>query len=457
MKYYAKDYQREGTSFILQNKCCGIFADPGLGKTAMALAAIQALKSIRKIKTVLIVAPLLVCNNVWPQEIQKWEPFNGLTCEILSAKQSRSTPFIHVRDIYLINPEMLKWFFTLSPGIELFDMLVIDESSRFKNPSGKRFKLLKKHLSQFNRRVILTGTPAPNSLLDLFSQIYLLDLGKTFSKYITHYRRRYFDNVGYKYPDWRIKKGAAESIHAKTAPLVLRFDAESYLDLPELIYNYIHLELPANLKPKYKQLETKLFTELNSKEINAVSATATYRICHQFANGAIYDPDSETKKIIPIHNQKIEALQNLVSELQGKPLLIAYLYKHDLQQIQKQFRNLAFISGDVSTQDKNKIIAKWNSGSLSLLVCQIATVSHGLNLQSGGNDLCFFSLTDNLEQYEQLIRRLYRQGTVNAVRVHHLIAKNTVDEVILKRLQSKSANQQSLLAALQQYRQKKGG
>lgn len=449
MKYKPKDYQKVGIKFIVNNPATGLFADPGLGKTSIVLKALELLRVKNKINKILVIAPMLVCYNVWPQEIKKWGFY--FDHQILHNHEIRNNA-----DLYLINPESIKWFFDTIKQIPKNTALVIDESTRFKSSKAKRFKLLKKYLHQFRRRIILTGTPAPNSIEDLWSQIYILDLGKSLSPKITHFRDKYLILKNPRFWQYGERPGAQQEIEQRIAPIVCRFSAAEFSDLPELLYNYIRLELPPELQQQYNKLEKEFFAELRSESLLFGSAAAAYKACHQFCNGAVYRNRAESADFINVHAIKLDALQNLCNELHGKPLLVAYYFRHDLHRIRKHFgRSIPHIGRGTSKAAAAEHIVNWNNGQVPMLLVHPASVSHGLNLQHGGNDICFFSLLDNLENYEQLIRRIYRQGVTEQVRVHHLIMRSTVDIAILRRLKAKSQKQSALLDALQKYGKKK--
>lgn len=453
MKYSPKNYQLEATRFILDNPCCGIFADPGLGKTALTLSAIAELMRAGRVRKVVVIAPIQICYDVWPQEIAKWDEFRHLRTSILHGSKkthASKTP----ADIYLVNPEGLQWFFerfkTFGPDV----MLVIDESSKFKSPQTVRFKTLKKKLLNFPRRVILTGTPAPNSLADLWSQIFLLDEGKALGKTVSMFRHTYCYIENPKYFTWGIRPDSQEAIQRAVAPYVVRIDAATHLDLPPLMSNHIRVSLPEKALKAYKEMEKTLFAHLETGDtVLAPSAGAAYNLCHQASQGFFYaDTDVDgVRHVHELHDAKVEALENLVGELQGKPILIGYHYRHDAKLVNKALGGKGNFLGDDRVHN-SRLLDAWNAGRLTNLCGQIASMSHGLNLQAGGNDLCFFSLTDNPEDYTQMIRRLYRQGVVGQVRVHHLVARNTVDEAILRRQEKKDKTQRALLEALKEYR-----
>ena len=447
-------YQHSAIQFMFEQPMSGLFADPGLGKTAITLQLLNFVGG----KT-LIVAPLRVVYSVWPAEIKKWEQFAHMSVAILHGKD-KDKALRSDADIYLINPEGLPWL-TRQDWPE-FENLIVDESSGFKNSRTKRFKILKTILSRFRRRHILTGTPAPNGLLDLFGQIFILDGGRTLGKYITHYRTKYFYPHGYKNYLWALKPGADLKIYDAIAPLTMRIDSATHLDLPDLIVNDIQVELPPAARKIYKGLENDLFAEIEGQDVLIPTAAAAYNVCCQVANGAMYGPknpfDTENKRdILPIHDEKVNCCRALVGELQGKCALIVYRYKHDLAALLKEFPGAPNIGGGVSASDSQIIIDRWNRRETPVLLLQGQSAAHGLNLQDGGNDLIWFGLTDHYEIYEQMNRRIYRQGVKGQVRIHRLIATGTVDEVICARLDRKKETQQDLFTALEEYRRRQNG
>lgn len=470
-KYQPHNYQKTAISFGLSRKCFGLFLDPGLGKTSITLAIIKQLLALKKTKGFLIVAPLRVTYSVWPNEIKKWSQFENLSIGILHGK-NRNEVLNQKHDIYVINPEGLKWLFT--QGLHRksnwpFDGLTIDESTKFKNPDAKRLRYLKKKIYKFQYRFILTGTPAPRSLLDLYGQMLILDEGKTFGTTIGQYEERYFYKTGYKGYQKELKPGAEKSIYKKIAPFVLRMSAEDHLDMPKKIFNEIWVDLPDEAKEIYNEFEKELFIEIENDEINAINNSVLYGKCHQIANGGIYkDQDPLEKKVsaklrgwIDIHSAKTDALRELIDELRGKPILVAYNFQHDLDRLQKAFgtekKKVPFIGSGVSGTEGEKIAQMWNYGKIDKLFGHPASMGHGLNIQNQGNDVAFYSLTDDFENFEQFYRRIYRQGVKgDQVRIHLIMARNTIDEAIWEKLQKKDDRQQSLLHYLKKYREKKG-
>lgn len=469
MIFKPHDYQHAAIDFLLQNRCAGLFADPGLGKTAITLSVIKRFQQHPKFRGALIIAPLRVCYSVWPAEIQKWNQFQDLSFQILHGPGKYRNLF-QKADVYLLNVEDIFWLFDkeieqwlafMNHGYP-WNMLVIDESSKFKSHQSKRFKLIRKHLDRFQRRILLTGTPAPNSMMDLYSQIYILDKGETLGRYITHYRQRYFYPITFrKFAEWNLKPGSEKTIQRKISPLVMRIDAASYLDLPPIIYNRVPVQLPPKAAMAYKQLEKQFFAYIDENPVLLGSAASAYNACRQVANGCLYEqvnpliPRSQqpNRKTLHVHQAKIDAVQELVEELQGKPVLIAYHYKHDLAQLLDKFgKDTLSLGGGVSSVKSAEIVDRWNAGKIPILLGHPQSIAHGLNLQHGGHDIIWFSLTDNLENYLQFNQRVYRQGVVGQVRIHLIIAKNTIDEAILLRLKSKDTTQQALLDAIKEYR-----
>lgn len=458
--YKPHTYQKKAIKFLLGNNAAGLLLDPGLGKTSITLAAIKILKQEKLLKRALIVAPLRVCYSVWPQEIAKWKDFQGLRIQVLHGKH-KDTALLQSAEIYMINPEGLQWLLsTQAEFLSTIDSLIIDESTKFKNTNSQRFKILKPYLKNFRRRWILTGSPTPNGLLDLFGQIYLLDLGRALSPYITQYRQRYFDPTGYGGYDFKLKPGASENINAAIKPIVLRLEDKDYLELPEIIYNNVYVNLPDEVNNVYRDMERRLLSTLSGGEsITAANAGVATSKCRQIANGGLYrtlgvdSPLVREDKWAQLHMEKAEACRDLVEELQGSPALIAYEFEQDLARLLKVFgKDTPFIGGGVSAKRGAEIAEQWNKGRLPVLLGQPASMAHGLNLQSAGNTIIWHSLTWNYEHYEQFIRRVRRQGSKHKqVFVHHILARDTIDEVILRVLQGKGKTQYNFLTMLKQY------
>lgn len=474
-------YQVESVKFLLEHACAGLFLDPGLGKTSITLAAIKILKRKKMLNKVLLIAPLRVIYQVWRQERDHWADFKGLKIELLHGKDKEQA-LKRKADIYLINPEGLDWLLQtekkkgpsgrtqVKVNIKLFkkhkfDVLVIDELSKFKRVNTNRFKAIKKVLHTFSRRWGLTGSPMPNGLLDLFGQAFILDEGNALGPYITHYKNKYFtalDPQGYKLV---IRKGAEKEIFEKIKPLALRLSAEDHLDMPSRVDNNIMVDLPDKAMQIYKAVETELFAQINEGVIVAANTVSASSKCRQIASGGIYlDQDiseaddvleflkaKKNKEWAGIHDAKLDALEDLIEELQGAPLLVAYDFKHDLYRLQARLgEDIPYIGGGVSMKRSNELEGLWNAGELPVLFAHPMAAAHGLNLQKAGHHVAWYSLTWDYELYDQFIRRVLRQGnTSKRVFIHHILARGTIDEIILKAVKSKGKNQNNFFKALQ--------
>lgn len=471
VRWSPHSYQRTAMSFMLTNPRSALFLDPGLGKTSISLAVSKILKYARLNKGVLLVAPLRPVYSVWPGECEKWENFGCLSHTILHDK-TKDSLWGSKKDIYLINPEGLKWLHSelligLKQGKQCpFDTLIIDESTKFRNHDSTRFQYICDMLPLFKRRHILTGTPSPKSLIDLWAQIFILDEGKSLGHNFYRFREKYFQANDWDKYNWELKDFADGEIHKAISHLALEMSAEDYLDMPELVFNDICIQLPTKAFRYYKQMEKEMFIELDGMEASADANAQVSMKCHQIANGKVYEDIPEdldeaeirefrkTRKVINVHSSKLEALSDLIDELNGKPLLIAYHYKHDLEALRSLFgKDLPYIGTGISPTRSKELERLWNNGELSVLAGHPVSMAHGLNLQASGNDICWYSLTWNLEDYLQFNARIYRQGVKGkSVRIHHLISQGTVDEAMLSRLGERAEQQQDLRVALKNYR-----
>ena len=447
MRYKAEPYQLEGIKFLCEHPQGGLFADPGTGKTGMTLAAFSALKKAGRVNRALVIAPRLVCHNVWPNEIKKFDQFRHLKTSLFHG-ENKDKHVIHEfidpkADLVLTSPESLPWLLEMLPS-EWFtrknnalrwpwDVLIIDESSKFKSHKAVRNKVLKPYLNLFSTRWILTGTPAPHSLMDLWAQMYIVDQGQTLGLNITSFRNTYCQLTNPKHWTYELLPGVDKVIHEKVSPYVIRFD-ETLFKLPERVVNDVKISLNASARKIYDKMEKKLFAEIDGELVEAPGQSSNYLLCRQIANGRMYDPDDiqpnedepdRGRKVHKIHADKIEALNDILDELQGKPALIAYYFRHDLtalkSALERRYPKIGacpFIGAGVNVTTANKHIDDWNNRRLPVLVVHPASLAHGLNLQAGGNDLIFFSLTDVLEDYQQLIKRLHRRGVQGQVRIH---------------------------------------
>ena len=442
MRYVAHNYQNYAKNFILAHKVSALFLDCGLGKTITTLTAINELMyDSFEISKVLIIAPLRVAQSTWKDEIEKWDHLNLLRYSIVVGdEKERLKALKQNSDIYIINRENVDWLVTKS-GIDFnFDMLVIDELSSFKSHTSKRFKSLLKIRPYFERVVGLTGTPSSNGLMDLWAEFRVLDLGESLGRYITHYRNEYFlpdKRNGAVIFSYKPQPNAEERIYRRLADMTISMKSTEYLKMPELILNELEINLDEEDQMKYKKFKKEMVMTIQEKEIDAINAASLSNKLIQLANGSIYDED---KKFYEVHNKKLDKLEEIIESANGKPVLVAYWFKADKERIEKRFK-----VREIKTADD---IKQWNMGMISFALIHPASAGHGLNLQSGGSTLVWFSLTWSLELYQQTNARLYRQGQKDTVVIHHLITKNTIDEDIMKSLKRKDKTQEALMRAV---------
>lgn len=442
MRYVAHNYQNYAKNFILAHKVSALFLDCGLGKTITTLTAINELMyDSFEISKVLIIAPLRVAQSTWKDEIEKWDHLNLLRYSVaVGDEKERLKALKQTSDIYIINRENVDWLVTKS-GIDFnFDMLIIDELSSFKSHISKRFKSLLKIRPYFERVVGLTGTPSSNGLMDLWAEFRVLDLGERLGRYITHYRNEYFlpdKRNGAVIFSYKPQPNAEERIYRRLSDMTISMKSTEYLKMPELILNDIEINLDEEDQIKYKKFKKEMVMTIQEKEIDAINAASLSNKLIQLANGSIYDED---KKFYEVHNKKLDKLEEIIESANGKPVLVAYWFKADKERIEKRFK-----VREIKTADD---IKQWNKGMIDLALIHPASAGHGLNLQSGGSTLVWFSLTWSLELYQQTNARLYRQGQKNTVVIHHLITKNTIDEDIMKSLKRKDKTQEALMRAV---------
>lgn len=442
MRYVAHNYQNYAKNFILAHKVSALFLDCGLGKTITTLTAINELMyDSFEISKVLIIAPLRVAQSTWKEEIEKWDHLNLLRYSVaVGDEKERLKALKQTSDIYIINRENVDWLVTKS-GIDFnFNMLIIDELSSFKSHTSKRFKSLLKIRPYFERVVGLTGTPSSNGLMDLWAEFRVLDLGERLGRYITHYRNEYFlpdKRNGAVIFSYKPQPNAEERIYRRLADMTISMKSTEYLKMPELILNELEINLDKEDQTKYKKFKKEMVMTIQEKEIDAINAASLSNKLIQLANGSIYD---EAKNFYEIHNKKLDKLEEIIESANGKPVLVAYWFKADKERIEKRFK-----VREIKTADD---IKQWNKGMIDLALIHPASAGHGLNLQSGGSTLVWFSLTWSLELYQQTNARLYRQGQKDTVVIHHLIIKNTIDEDIMKSLKRKDKTQEALMRAV---------
>lgn len=448
-------YQWTGVDHVLDNTHSALFLDMGLGKTVTTLTVIKRLiYEELEIDRVLVIAPKRVAESVWLQETKKWGHLNDLSVSIVSgSEQQRKAALAKKADIYTLGRDNVAWLCGIYGNGKLpFDMLVIDELSSFKNPKSVRFKALRAAQPFFKRIVGLTGTPAPNGLIDLWSQIFLLDRGDRLGRFITTFRSSFFRPAGqsghivYKYA---LNKGGEEEIYRRIGDICMSMKAKDYLDMPERIDNFIKIDLGKTIKEKYDLFEMEQVLSLfentegiedDLEEITAFNAAALSNKLLQFANGAVYDADKVWHEM---HDKKIQETKDIIENANGKPVLIAWTYKHDLERLEVAMK--AYKPRQLKTDQD---ILDWNDGKVQVLMMHPASGGHGLNLQGGGNIIIWFGQTWSLELYEQFNARLHRQGQTESVIVNHLVAMGTIDEDVLKALEGKATTQNGLMEAV---------
>ena len=443
MKYSPHDYQQYATEFIIAHPISALLLDMGLGKTSITLTAINNLLfDSFEVHKVLVVAPLRVARDTWSAEIEKWEHLKNLRYSVVvGTERERLNALRTSADVYIINRENIQWLVEESGLIFDFDMAVIDELSSFKNHLSKRFRAFMKSRPKLKRIVGLTGTPAGNGLMDLFAEFKLLDMGERLGRFIGQYRNTYFQpdkRNGMVIYSYKPLPNAEQQIYDKISDITISMKASDHLKMPELISAEYTVQLSEKENEKYDRLKKDLILSIEDNEVTAANAASLSNKLSQMANGAVYSDD---ESVIKIHDRKLDALEDIIESMNGKPLLVAYWFKHDLERIRKRFE----IREIKSSED----ISDWNSGKIPVALIHPASAGHGLNLQSGGSTLVWFGLTWSLELYQQTNARLWRQGqTADTVVIQHIVAKGTIDEQIIKALKTKDTTQAALIAAV---------
>lgn len=416
MKFLPHDYQKYAIEYIKSHPITALFLDMGLGKTVTTLTAIRDLMyDTFKVRRVLVVAPLRVARDTWPEEIRKWDHLKDLTYSVVvGIVAERRRALQKEADIYIVNRENLAWLYQNS-RLD-FDMVVLDELSSFKNAKSKRFKAMKAMRPEVKRIVGLTGTPSGNGLMDLWAEFRLLDMGERLGQYISQYRSLYFKpdkRNGMVVFSYKPLPGAEEVIYHQIADITVSMKANDYLEMPELVSVAKEVTLSEKEKKRYDELKKSLVLELPGGEVTAANAASLTMKLSQMANGAIYTDD---KNVVGIHNRKLDALEDLVESANGQPVLVAYWFKHDKDRIQKRM--------EARELKEPQDFADWNAGKISVALIHPASAGHGLNLQQGGSILIWFGLTWSLELYQQTNARLWRQGQQSrTVIIQHIVAK----------------------------------
>ena len=441
MKFIPHDYQQYAIDFIESHKTSAVLLDMGLGKTVITLTALNNLLfDCFEISRVLVIAPLRVARNTWPQEIGKWEHLKHLHYSVaVGTEKERREALRKQASLYIINRENVPWLVEKTDFT--YDAIVIDELSSFKNWGSKRFKALMKVRPLAKRVIGLTGTPSGNGLMDLFAEFKVLDMGERLGRFITKYRQDYF------VPDKRNGQvvfsyvplpGAEERIYEKIADITISMKAADHLKMPELIESEYSVRMDEAEKKMYDSMCEQLVLQMKGDEVTAANAGVLSGKLAQMANGAVYTDDGAT---LHIHDRKLDALEDIIESMNGKPLLVAYWFRHDAERIEKRVPCVRL--------DRDETIARWNRGEIPVALIHPASAGHGLNLQSGGSTLVWFGITWSLELYQQTVARLYRQGqSANTVVVQHIIAEGTIDERILRALKRKDKTQAGLIEAV---------
>ncbi|HEY9059316.1 MULTISPECIES: DEAD/DEAH box helicase [Oscillospiraceae] len=442
MIYEPHDYQKYAHDFIIDKPASALLLDLGLGKTVITLTAInELLYDSFEVKRVLVIAPLRVAQDTWGRECQKWDHLKQLRISKILGNEEKRIKAVNTKaDIYIINRENVEWLVDLYKGSWPYDMVVVDELSSFKSATAKRFRALRKVRPYIKRIVGLTGTPAPNGLIDLWSQVYLLDRGERLEKTLGGYREKYFlpdkrsQNVIFSY---KPKDGAEREIYRKISDICISMKACDHLKMPERIDNFVPVHMSEKEEELYRKLEREALLPFVDGDVDAVNAAVLAGKLLQMSNGAVYDENGGVRSI---HRRKLEMLEDLIESANGKPVLVYYAYKHDRERILKAFK-----ARDIDTP---KDISDWNDGRIGIAIAHPASAGHGLNLQAGGSTIIWFGLTWSLELYQQANGRIHRQGQTETVIVNHIITAGTMDEQVMAALNRKETGQTALINAV---------
>lgn len=448
MKYKPHEYQQYVTKYIETHPIAAVLLDMGLGKTSITLTALNNLMfDSFEIHKVIVIAPLRVARDTWSAEIEKWEHLSNLIYSVaVGTEAERLAALKRQADIYIINRENVQWLVEASGLLFDFDMVVIDELSSFKNHQSKRFRALMKMRPRVERIVGLTGTPSSNGLMDLWAEFKLLDMGQRLGRFIGRYRTRFFlpdKRNGQVVFSYKPLPGAEQQIYRLISDITISMKSTDYLQMPELVSTGYEVRLSELEQKRYEELKQDLVLELPDGDITAANAAALSGKLSQMANGAVY---ADSGEVIRIHERKLDALEDIIESMGGKPLLVAYWFQHDLERIMERLHKLKI---PFSRLDSSESIRRWNAGELPVALIHPASAGHGLNLQSGGSAIVWFGLTWSLELYQQTNARLWRQGqTADTVVVQHIITKGTIDERIMKALSEKDSTQSALMDAV---------
>ena len=449
MKYIAHDYQTRAIDWCLNHPRCGLFLPMGAGKTIITLSAVSKLKDAGEVNKVLIIAPIRVARTTWPAEIEKWDHTKHLTYTVIDGDAKKRTRALEQdSDIYIIGKEQVVWLCETVGKNWPFDMVVVDELSTFKNHQAQRFKALEKQVKKFKRFIGLTGTPAPRGIPDLWSQIYLIDAGTRLGKSIGSFRKTYLipeRSNGYIVYSWAVRNGAQKEIEEKISDVVMYLDSSECVELPDINYINVPITLPKTVKKRYDAFKKDLVLELATTDVSASNLGVLCGQLLQFTSGQIYTHDPSLP-VDTIHDEKLKALDDLLTAANGEPVIIYYYYKHEKERIMTLLKSKKL---RVSCLDDEKDVERWNNHDLDVLLLHPASAGHGLNLQAGGSVIIWYTLPNfNLELYQQANARLYRQGQTEKVRVYHLLVEDSIDVDMMNALEKKEVTQSTLLEAL---------
>ena len=450
MIYRPHAYQERATAFVVHNRYTALFLDMGLGKTVATLTALQQLKEdYMEIDKTLVIAPKSVARNTWTGESHKWDHLRNMRLSIVMGTDKQRRKALEAEaDVYVINRDNVTWLVNYCCNTLRcwpFDSVVVDESSSFKNPQSRRFKSLRKMVPQIRRMVLLTGTPSPNGLMDLWAQINLLDSGKRLGRTLSMYRQQYFrpgKHNGHVVFEWVPKAGSRERITEAISDICLSMQAEDYLEMPDLIQAGVTIALADDEMKGYQDFEKEQLMQVDEAQIEAVTAAALTNKLLQYTGGAVYDSDHEWHKV---GDSKMEALQSIL-EATEEPVLVFYQYQHEKERILADFGNYQ----PVLFNGEPEILKKWNNQEIRLLLCHPASVAYGLNMQEGGRTIVWYTPTWNLELYQQANARLYRQGQAKPVLLYHIVATGTMDERVMDALGGKGDCQTALLRRIKE-------
>jgi SNF2 family DNA or RNA helicase len=462
MRKDMRGYQKRGTEFIKKTRRCGLFLDMGLGKTVVTLTAVADLLAGGTVTRVLLVAPKRPAEAVWRQEARKWQHTKHLTFKLLMGNERKRLLALNSQaQVHIINVDNLRWLLRVLKSRQRrqgwpYDMLVVDESSLFKSPKSKRFSQFRHYIKRFDRRVILTGTPRPKSLLDVWSQMFIVDEGQRLGAQVDRFRSRFFSSAGFKGYGYEPDDDAEAKIINLISPVVLTMRAEDYLELPPTLKQEVYVDLPADARRLMEKLEAEMFLEMEHGSTEALSAATLSAKCWQLANGFIYLDDADGARTWQaVHDAKLEALQEVVDGVGGN-VLVAYWFKPDLARLKKLYPKAPAIVECKNERALNKLQDEWNAGKHPVMLVHPQGAGHGLNLQFGGNVIVFYSMLWGREYYAQVIERIGAARQINTGRDHvmvkHIIARDTVDEAMLATQRTRHADERRMMKLLQDYR-----